>query len=124
MCQRKEVSKAKVTMDDNRADFEEYLHAIALWTLAECQFSKTETGCKEVGGDKNVAIVKIGPQLGCVSQDSEALVSQSVSLGIDSKRKVHSVYATSSKYPGKERTIAWTNTSSNLSISESLRCEI
>ena len=29
------------------------------------------------------------------------------SLGTDSKNTIHSVYATSSKYPGKERTIAW-----------------
>ena len=60
--------------------------------------------------DKNaVAIVKIVPQLGCVSQDSEALVSQRgkqpqrnpmQSLGTDSKNTIHSVYATSSKYKG------------------------
>ena len=72
----------------------------------ECQFYKTETGCKARGkclfphhkvdqqpnkkpnkgynsqqrrksDDKNaVATVKIVPQLGCVSQDSDALVSQ------------------------------------------------
>ena len=62
----------------------------------ECQFCKTETGCKAgdqclfphhkvheqpnekpESDDKNaVAIVKIVPPFGCVSQDSEALVSQ------------------------------------------------
>ena len=75
------------------------------WHLPECQFYITESGCKagdkclflhhKVDGqpskkpkkgcdshrresdDKNaVAIVKIAPQLGCVSQDSDALVSQ------------------------------------------------
>ena len=73
------------------------------WHPPECPFYKTQTGCK--AGDKclfphknnqtksqrkaifhhkrresddnnAVAIVKIVPQLGCVSQDSEALVSQ------------------------------------------------
>ena len=75
------------------------------WHLPECQIYKTETGCKakdkclfqhqkvdeqpnkmskratilkkEESDDNNVvAIVKIVPQLGCVSQDSDALVSQ------------------------------------------------
>ena len=76
------------------------------WHPPECQFYKTETGCKagdkclfphhkvderpnkkpkkgyyshrrRESDDKNaVAIVKIVTQLGCVSQDSEALVSQ------------------------------------------------
>ena len=59
------------------------------------------------------------PELSCVSQDSDALVSQrgkqpgkpdAKSLGINSKSTVRKVYATSSKYPGKERTIAWKNT--------------
>ena len=30
-------------------------------------------------------------------------------IGTDSKNTIHSIYATSSKYPGKERTIAWKN---------------
>ena len=76
------------------------------WHPPECQFYKTQTGCKagdkclfpqhkvdeqpnkkpkkghyshrrRESDDKNaVAIVKIVPLLGCVSQDSEALVSQ------------------------------------------------
>ena len=73
---------------------------------------------KRESDDKNaVAIVKIVPQLSCVLQDSEALVSQrgkqasekpvAKSLGTDSESTIHSVYATSSKYPGKEGTIAW-----------------
>ena len=37
---------------------------------------------------------------------------------------IHSVCATSSEYPGKERTIAWKNTSQNSSSAKSLRCEI
>ena len=72
---------------------------------------------KRENEDKNaVAVVKIVPQLGCVSQDSEALVPQrgkqsqgktdARSLGINSKSTAHSVYATSSKYPGNEWTIA------------------
>ena len=58
-----------------------------------------------------VAIGKIVPQLGCVSQDSELLGSQrdgqaqgnpmQKSLGTNSKSKIHKVYATSSKYPRK-----------------------
>ena len=76
------------------------------WHPPECQFYKTETGCKardnplfphhkvdeqpnkkpkkvyyshkrrESDDNNAVAIVKIVPQLGCVSQDSDALVSQ------------------------------------------------
>ena len=85
--------------------------------------------------DKNAeAIVKNVPQLGCVSQDSDALVSQSgklsqekpdaKSLGINSKSTVHPVHATPSKYPGKERTIAWKNTSQTSSSAKSLRYDI
>ena len=59
--------------------------------------------------------MNIVSQMGCVSQDSELLDSQrgkqgkpdAKSLGTDAKNTIHSVYATSSKYPGKERTIAW-----------------
>ena len=46
------------------------------------------------------------------------------SLGINSKSTVHSVHATSSKYPGKERTIAWKNRSQTSSSAKSLRYEI
>ena len=129
-----------------------------------CQFYKTETGRKagdnclfphhEVdeqpnkkpkkghyshtrreSDDKNaVASVKIVPQLGCVSQDSDALFSQ---IGKQSRRNpmqkvlgpirritVHSVYGTSSKYPGKERTIDWKNTSQKSSSAKSQSTEI
>ena len=61
--------------------------------------------------DDNVAIVKSVPQLGCVSQDSKSLESQkgrqsrkkpdAKSLGTNSKSTIHTVYATSSKYPRK-----------------------
>ena len=43
------------------------------------------------------------------------------SLGTDSKNTIH---ATSSKYPGKERSIAWKNTSQKSSSAKSLRYEI
>ena len=114
------------------------------WHPPECQFFKTQNralkpgisdeqankkpkkGCyshtRRESDDKNaVANVKIVPQLGCVSKDSEALVSRrgkqsrgnpmQKSLGTDSKSTIHSVYTTSSKYPGKERAIACKNTS-------------
>ena len=67
--------------------------------------------------DKNaVAIVKIVSQLGCVSQDSDALVLQgrksretdAESLGTNVKGTIHQVYATSYEYPGKEGTIVGT----------------
>ena len=84
--------------------------------------------------DKNaVAIVSIAPQLGCVSQDSETSGSRkenspgetdAESLRINSTSTVHPVYATSSKYPGKQRTIAWKNTSQTSSSAKSQRCEI
>ena len=55
------------------------------WHSPECQFYKNETGCKardkclfphhKVDGNP-VVTVKIVPKLGCVSQDSDALVSQ------------------------------------------------
>ena len=128
------------------------------WHPPECQFYKTETGCKardkclfphykvdeqpnkkpkkkllfpkrRESDDKNaVAIVKIVPQLGCVSQDSDALVSQRGKqsrrnpmqkvLGSIRRVRFTPVYATSSKYQGKERTIAWKNTSQTFLISE------
>ena len=125
------------------------------WHPPECQFYKTETGCKAVdkclvphlnvddiqtkikkgyyshkrreSDDQNgVAIVNIVLHLGCVSQDSELLDSQrgkqgkpdAKRPGTDSKNTIHSVYATSSEYPGKERTIACKNTSQKLLISE------
>ena len=126
------------------------------WHPPECQFYKTETGCKAVhkclfphhevdeqlnkkpkksyhshkrreSDDQNaVAIVNIVSQMGCASQDSEVLDSQrgkqgtpdAKRPGTDSKGTIHSVYATSSEYPGKERTIACKNTSQKLLISE------
>ena len=134
------------------------------WHPPECQLYKTETECKawdkclfpqrKVDEQPNkkpkgsyhsqkgreseeksaVTIVKTVPQLGCVSQDSDALgfsKRQTVpgkpdaqSLWIDSKSTIHTVHATSSKYPGKQRTIAWKNTSQNSSSAKSLRREI
>ena len=80
--------------------------------------------------DKNaVAIVKSVPQLGCVSQDSDALVSQGGksegkpdAKSLDTNT-IHSVNATSSEYLGKERTIAWKNTSQKSSSAKSPRYE-
>ena len=46
------------------------------------------------------------------------------SLGTDSKNTIHSVCTTSSKYPGRERTIAWKNTSQKSSSAKSLRCKV
>ena len=46
------------------------------------------------------------------------------SLGTASKNTIHKVYATSSEYPGKERTIAWKNTSQKSSSAKSSRNEI
>ena len=56
---------------------------------------------RESDNKNAVAIVKIVPQLGCVSQDSEAFAGKTdaKSLGTDSKSTIHSVYATSSKGP-------------------------
>ena len=101
------------------------------WHLTECQFFKTQTGCKvgdeclfpqymveeqpnnkpkkgyyfhkrRESDDKNVvAIVKFVPHLGCVSQDSEALVSQIVKQLWGNQNTIHSVHVTSSKYRGK-----------------------
>ena len=81
----------------------------------------TPTKRRENDDNNAVAIVKIVPQLGCVSQDSDALVSQrgkqfrgnpmQKSLGINSKSTVHSVYATSSKYlSGKSKDHRWKKT--------------
>ena len=113
--------------------FEGYLHAIVLWMLASSRVSilQNRNGlqkpwksvCSRIirlmnnqtksqrkatvpkCDDKNaVAIGKIVPQSGCVSQDSEA----------------HSVYATSSKYPEKDRTIALKNTSQTSSSAKSV----
>ena len=83
--------------------------------------------------DKNaVAIVKSVSQLGCVSQDSDALVSQgkvlgkpdAESLGTNSKGTVHSVHATSCECSGKERTIVGKNKCQRSSSAKSLRYEI
>ena len=79
---------------------------------------KRPTSPKKKGqsDDKNaLAIVKSVSQLGCVSQDSDALVSQGRKfrwnpiqkvLERNSKRSIHQVNATSREYPGQERTIA------------------
>ena len=78
-----------------------------------------------------VAIVKSVSQLGCASQDLGALVSQGMKFWGNSVQKVlepvqgvRFTQSTSSKYPGKERTIVWKNTSQKSSSTKSLRCEI
>ena len=45
-------------------------------------------------------------------------------FGINSTGTIRAVHATSSKYPGKQRTIAWKNTSQNSSSAKSPRYEI
>ena len=55
--------------------------------------------------DKNaVTIVKIVPRLGSIGflkEENSPGKPDAKSLGTDSKNTIHSVYATSSKYPGK-----------------------
>ena len=117
------------------------------WHPPECQFFETESGCKagdkclfphhkvdekpnkkpkktynspkrRENVDKNaVAIVKFVPQLGCASPDATSLFTNSTST-------VHTVYATSSMYPGKQRTVARKSTTQNSSSAKSLRYEI
>ena len=84
--------------------------------------------------DKNpVAVVKSVTQLGCVSHDSDAFVSQgrkvsenpdAESLGTNLKGTIHQVYATSCEYPGKERTIVGKNKCQSSSSAKSLRYEM
>ena len=66
--------------------------------------------------DKNVvAIAKLESLMGCVSQDSELLDSQRGKQGqgkpmqkvLGLIRRIRFTQSTPSKYPGKERTIAW-----------------
>ena len=69
---------------------------------------KRATSQKERDDKNAVTIVKTVSHLGCVSQDSDALVSQGTdaeSLGTNSKGTIHQVHATPCEYPGKERTI-------------------
>ena len=93
---------------------------------------KSDFSKRRESDDKNaVAVVKIVPQLGCISQDSNALVSQrgKQSQGnpmqnvLGSLRKVRFTN-TSSKYPGQQRSIAWKNTSQKSSPAKSVRYEI
>ena len=109
------------------------------WHPPECQLYKTETGCKKPVISVCSRIIRF-PQkkrkrrqecsgycqkcttiglhlgrLGCVGFPKRQTVPRkpdATSLGIDSKSTVHSVYAVPSKCLGKERTIAWKNTSS------------
>ena len=50
--------------------------------------------------------------------------SDAESLGTNSKSTIHNVYATSSEYPGKERTIVGKNKCQSSSSAKSLRNEI
>ena len=88
---------------------------------------------RESDNKNAVAIERIVSQLGCVSQDTDALDSQGTkeprgnlmqSLGINKKSTVHPVYSTSIKYPGKQRTIAWNNTIQTSKSAKSPRYEI
>ena len=131
-----------------------------IWHPPECQFYKTETESKagdkclfphhevdeqpnksqrllfptrrESDDKKAVAVAKIVPLLGCVSQDSDALVSQRWKNSpvetrckvLGAIRKVLFAKSMSSKYPGEEGTIAWENTSQTSTSAKSLRNEI
>ena len=142
-----------VPLFDNRADIICKRSPCEYWHPPECQFSKNGPGCqagdkclfphhkvnksdhsqkRREGDDKYpMSFVKI---VGCVSEDSELLDPQrgrqargkpmQKVLGSDSKSTVHSVYATSSKYPGKERAFAWKNASQNSSSAQFLEYEI
>ena len=76
--------------------------------------------------------VKSVSQLGCASQDWDAIASQGTkefsvkpdaeSLERNSKSSI--VHATSREYPGQERTVAGKNTSQTSSPAKSPRCEI
>ena len=66
-------------------------------------------------------------RLGCVGFSERKTVlgkPDAKSLGTDSKSTIHSVYATSSTFPGKDRIIAWKNTGQKSSSAKSLRFEI
>ena len=76
---------------------------------------------------------KVYHNWGCVSKDSDALVSQggksrgkpdAESLGTNSKVRFTKVYATSSEYLGKERAIVGKNKCQSSSSAKSLRYEI
>ena len=133
------------------------------WHPPECQFYKTETGCKagdkclfphhkvdeqpnkkpkkgfhshkgRASDDKNaVAVVKSVPQLGCVSQDSESLDCQTgrQSRGTRCKKswdRFEEYGSLSLRYvmqvSGKQRTIAWKDTSQKSTSAKYLRHEI
>ena len=132
------------------------------WHPPECQFYKNETGCKagdkclfphckvdeqtkkkpkkellpkrRERNDKNaMAIVKSVSQLGCVSQDSDALVSQDRKSRGNQMQKVlepiQRVRFTKStlrhaSIPGQERTIVGKNKCQSSSSGKSLRHEI
>ena len=73
---------------------------------------------RESDDNNAVTVVKSVSQLGCVSRDSDALVSQgrksrgkpdAESLGTNSKGTIHKVYATSCEYPGKRKDHRWEN---------------
>ena len=131
------------------------------WHPPECQFYKTESGCKSgdkclfpphkvdeqpnkkpkkgyyshkrrESGDKNaVAVVNfflrwvVSRELLDSQRGKQARRNpmQKV-LGPIRRITIHSVYATSSKNPGKERTIVWKNTCQKSSSAKSLRFEI
>ena len=75
------------------------------------------------GDDKSAAaIVKTLPRLGYVSQDSEP--SEFPKRMKYRGRVRFTVYAASSKYPRKSRTVKWKNTSQTSSSAKSVRCEV
>ena len=139
---------------DNRADYLKGTctrKSCEYWHPPECQLFQNETGCK--AGDKcqfphhkvdnnqiksrrqercghcencttiGMRLARLG-NIGFSKRKTVPGKPDAKSLRTDSKNTTHPVYATSSKYPGKERTIAWSNTSQTSSLAKSPRYEI
>ena len=73
--------------------------------------------CEENCTTSGLRLAKLG-HIGFSKRRTGPEKPDAKSLGTNSKSTVHSVCATSSEYPGKERTIAWKNTSQKILISE------
>ena len=76
---------------------------------------------REISDKNAVVIVKFVPQLSCVSQDSEALVSQKPDakrLGTDSKNTIHSVLRYVKQLSGKRKDHRLETYKSKILISE------
>ena len=81
-------------------------------------------GYCENGISDGMCLERLGVIIGCSKRQTSPGKPDAKSLGTHTKNTIHSVYATSSNYPGKERTIVWKNTSQKSSSPNSLRYEI